>query len=218
MSWNKLGVEAGLPESVFCKGHQDLNQRLNEAWGLVCLLFLRSWIGVSNADLNLFSGIECECAYFNHLRPLLKVEAPVGLFATFDPISFNAITIMKDLSDTVQFCEYYTPVTRKMVESQLYLAATMHGQFYMSQDEALNGLISFGEFWDAYCETVGVEGACRNGWIAGENVIPESIYKRGIEEIWPLTIKSAKRNAQLPYTFTQFVLFLSCLYSVPSNL
>lgn len=60
-------------------------------------------------------GIDSEINFFRYIRPIVGIEAPVGLHARFDPVSYNSIVVLVDMSDTVDFLEYYSPVTHEMV-------------------------------------------------------------------------------------------------------
>lgn len=56
-----------------------------------------------------------------------------------------------------------------------------------------------------------MEGACANGFRDSKSVIPESLFRRA-GEIWPATVKSWKRNSQLPASIVHTDLHLGNTY------
>jgi hypothetical protein len=177
IEWNDAGKAAGLPSSVFCKATQGLNNRLNLSFG----------------------GIDSEVNFFNNLRQLVDIEAPVSLHAALDPESFNSIIVLRDLSDKVTFCGSKTYVTQEMLYDQLQILAKLHGRFYMSDEQAAKEIVTFRQAFSGYHQTVAVEEACRDGWLAAKDVIPSRLYEQA-DKIWPATIRSYIRDSERPWT------------------
>ncbi len=67
LEYNAAGRSAGLPETVFCKAAETLNNRLV--------------LGLSRAA-------QIEADFYNLVRPRLEIEAPEGIYARFDPENF----------------------------------------------------------------------------------------------------------------------------------
>ena len=74
-----------------------------------------------------FAGADVH--FHRHLRPLLDIEAPRAWFANANPITFNSIVLLRDMTGEVNFCEYTEPRTRAQVQDQLGLLARLHAKF-----------------------------------------------------------------------------------------
>jgi len=180
LSFNPVGESAGLPESFFCKATHDLANRL-----------------LLSASAT-FSAV----SFYNRVRPLLNIDAPVSYFAGYDPESWASIIVLKDIGAEVQFCSQDTLMDRASVESQLTLLATMHGRFYGSPEftGALADLISFHRRFRNLADRYGIKECCENAVIAAEAVMPPRLFSRK-EEIWAATLRSVDRQAASPETF-----------------
>jgi hypothetical protein len=112
LEYNTAGRDAGLPTRLFCKASHDLPNRIT--------------LGLSGAAYT-------EVTFYNHIRPLLDIEAPHSYFANLDAHSFNSIVVLRDISqDVTSFCSHNTVITRARAESQLALLAEFHGKGYQS--------------------------------------------------------------------------------------
>lgn len=180
VEYNVAGQQAGLETALFCKATHDLPNRIL---------------------LGLSKGAYSEVTFYNEMRPLLDIEAPLSLFARFDSASCNSIVVLRDISRQVtSFCDHHTDVTRARAESQIALLATLHGRVY--QSEAIRSKLALFETWPQFFENTlqfGLRDACYQGFADAEAVIPSAIFARS-DEIWPLTLASVERHRALPHT------------------
>lgn len=182
VTWNDVGKAAGLEDRLFCKSTFELPNRVV--------------LGVSG-------GAYSETVFLRDIRPLYDIEAPVCLFAGYDPKTINSIIVLRDISDDVQsFCDHNTPMPRERVESQLRLLARLHGQGYANAQirEAMKALPTWPEFFGR-TEGFGSEALSNNGFLAAEEVIPARLFAR-YEEFWPLSLRSVAAHDSLPMTVT----------------
>eukprot|EP00456_Euglypha_rotunda_P091991 TRINITY_DN96817_c0_g1_i1.p2 TRINITY_DN96817_c0_g1~~TRINITY_DN96817_c0_g1_i1.p2 ORF type:complete len:208 (+),score=58.94 TRINITY_DN96817_c0_g1_i1:233-856(+) len=114
VTYNDVGQRAGLTTKLFCKASHEIANRVT--------------LGLSGSLLG-------ETTFYNKVRPLIDVVAPEGVFATYDPDSFNSILMLKDISAEVEsFCNYDTPMNQARVESQMELLAKVHARFLESAE------------------------------------------------------------------------------------
>jgi hypothetical protein len=178
--YNEAGQAAGLPAAFFCKATHGFTNRV------LC--------GVSGA-------LQSETVFYNRLRPLLDIEAPVGYYANYDPDSFNSMIMLGDITDTVtEFCSHHTVVTRARAESQLKLLAKMHGSGYADPRvrKELKNLGTFTEFFEN-TQRFGLKDGASKGFLDAEHVIPPRLFSR-VAEIWPATVAAAEVARPLPAT------------------
>jgi hypothetical protein len=180
LDYNQAGEAAGLPKALFCKAGHNLANRVV--------------LGVSGAARG-------EVLFYNGIRPLLDIEAPVGRYALFDPESYNSMIMLDDLSDVAQeFCDHITLMTRQRAESQMRLLATVHGQCY--SDEILRSRIAaYPTFHDFFHHTLqfGMREGSEKGFQEGGDVIPPALYRRHAE-IWPATLAAIDALDRQPHT------------------
>lgn len=182
VTYNAAGNAAGLPDKLFCKAaHELLNRTL---------------LGLSGAA-------EHETAFFKYIRPYLDIEAPEGVFCTYDPESFNALSILKDISDSVlEFCDHKTVMDRKRAESQMRLLASFHAAGYTN--EKVRDAFKYYLPWPKYIDRqrpYGLKEGSQAGFQDGKDVIPARLFARGAE-IWPATEKSIAMQNSMSLTFT----------------
>jgi hypothetical protein len=182
LTYNDAGRAAGLPEWVFCKATHGLTNRII--------------LGVSG-------GARSEALFYNGVRRLLAIEAPIGYFAACDPETFNSMVMLADLTGKAQaFCDHKTVMTRKRVESQLRLLATLHGRCY--SDETLRRRTrDFPTFRHFFSNTLkfGLRESAAAGFLAAEAVVPARLFRRHAE-IWPATVAAVEASDALPHTLT----------------
>lgn len=183
IEYNAAGNAAGLPASVFCKAlHKLANRLVDAAVGL----------------------IDGEDTFYNQYRPMLNLEAPKCLFATYDPTSFNSIVILEDLAGQgAEFCNHDTYISRERAESQLALLAKLHGPFYgrMDRDPDMAKLRTWEQKFELSNMWFDLEACCNKGFLAAESVVPARLFKRHAE-IWPATVKSVDFHRAQPRTLT----------------
>jgi hypothetical protein len=79
LTYNAVGVAAGLPTQLYTKTTTTLTQRL---------------------ILGLAGVIGGEIDFFNRVRPLLEIETPRGYYAAIDPRSWRSISLIEDIAAT----------------------------------------------------------------------------------------------------------------------
>ena len=178
--YNEAGQAAGLPVKLFCKATHDLANRIV--------------LGISGGAMG-------EVLFFNQVRPLLDIEAPVSCFAGYDPTNINSIVVLHDISDDVtSFCDHNTEMTRARAESQMALLASAHGQGYANSAvrAELDRIVTWPQFFTKTLD-FGMEAGSNKGFLDGVDVIPASTFKR-FDEVWPKTLQSVERHNSLPLT------------------
>ncbi|MET0986982.1 MAG: phosphotransferase [Steroidobacteraceae bacterium] len=194
LEYNEAGRRAGLPERVFCKASQGLANRIS--------------LGPSGA-------IQAEVNFYNQVRPLLTIEAPVCYFANFNA-ALNSIIVMAELDPATTFCTHTTNITRERAESQMRVLAGLHGSF-LSPSAAQR--LSVFSTWKGFFSNLDYPDyvkACERGFEMAEAVIPSRLFARR-HEIWPATRKSVERQEQLPYTLTHGDVHLRNWYIAPDD-
>ncbi|CAK7235962.1 hypothetical protein SEUCBS140593_009459 [Sporothrix eucalyptigena] len=181
------------PTSVFCKAAHSVNNRIILSVG----------------------GTITETIFYNDVRPLIDIEAPTAYFAGYNPTSWAAILILRDMGSQTHFCTYQTTLTKTQLEEQVQILAKLHGRFYESKEPFFSHLIPYKQRFQNLLD-VGAEQACRNGFRAAESEIPARLFARE-EEVWPATVKSVERNASLPQTAVHGDVHLGNWYITPSG-
>lgn len=180
LTWNRAGIDAGLPTRVFCKSTMTLESR-----------YL----------LGMNGGIAAEVSFYNDVRPHVDLRTPTVLFAHYDPVTYNSIVIMDDLADTVTFGSHELELTVEQCRSQLRLLARLHAR-YLDSPELTTTLSNFNDWEDYFAITVEAAGfgpACHRGFVAARDVIPARLFSRR-DEIWPATLACVQRHRDLPRT------------------
>jgi hypothetical protein len=177
--YNAAGQAAGLPGTVFCKGSQALGNRL--------------LLGIARAN-------EGEVNFYNVVRGLLNINAPVSYFAKFNPDSQNSIVILNDLGSDTLFCTHDTPMTKERAMGQMQLLAKLHGRFLEAPelDSTLQVFDTWGTLFGRLNTPVWAE-TCSRGFRLAEDVIPARLFARE-NEIWPKTLLSVELDAARPWT------------------
>ena len=182
MDWNDVGVAAGLPRSVFCKGTQSLESRYM---------------------LGMNEGVQAEVNFYNLVQPVLDVIVPVPYFARYDPDTLNSIIVLRDMREEVSFCQMDTDLSFAHVQSQMRLLATLHGRWYQNA-ELETRLAPFSK-WETFFTITAVDAgfadACIRGFTQAEAVIPPRLFRREAE-VWPATLRCVARHAELPRMLT----------------
>ncbi len=196
VDYNAAGQSAGLPSSVFCKATVDLVNRL----------------------LLSTSAVFSEVSFYNRIRGELDIDAPQAYLAAYDPDTYASMIMLRDMASEVEFCSERTVSTRRSVESQLTLLATLHGKFYDS--DRLRGdladLFSFHERFRRLDAQHDFKTCCENGVISAEGIIPPRLFKRR-DEIWDATVRSVQWHATQPETITHGDVHLKNWYQRPSG-
>lgn len=165
-----------LPTSVFCKAAHSAENRIILAVG----------------------GTYSETCFYTDIRPRLDIEAPWSYFSGYNPKSWAAIIMLKDMGNDTTFCNHKTTLTKTQFGEQIQILAKLHGQFYQCKEPFFENLLEYKTRIQNLIR-VGIERACRNGFRAAKSVIAPELFARE-EEIWSCTLESVERNASLPQT------------------
>jgi Phosphotransferase enzyme family len=113
VGYNDAGTAAGLPTNLFAKSTASWKQRLL---------------------LGLGDMIQRETLFFNHVRPLVEFEAPLGYYAGYDPRSWRSLCLMEDVAVTrgATFLEPGSRVSHDAMNGLLSTLATLHAAFWES--------------------------------------------------------------------------------------
>jgi Ecdysteroid kinase-like family len=180
VTWNAAGKDADLPDRLFCKSTFELPSRIV--------------LGVSG-------GAFGETVFLRDIRPHYDIIAPICYYAGYNPATINSILLLRDISDEVlSFCDHHTPMPRQRAESQMRLLARLHGQGYANPRvrEAMAPLPTWPSFFKN-TEGFGSEMIAKNGFLAGEEVIPARLFRR-FDEYWPHALESVALHNNLPLT------------------
>lgn len=180
LEYNEPGRRAGLPESVFCKATQSLESR-----------YILGLNGCAHGEIT----------FYNKIRPLLDIEAPLSYHSRIDLESLNSITLLRDLRGRVEFCDERTSVSLDMAKAQMALLASLHGRFLGSPEleTVLRDYVTIEQFADMTEDAVGWSDSCHRGFLAAEAVVPAPLLARA-EQLWSLTDRAFKHHAELPRT------------------
>ncbi|CAG9984347.1 unnamed protein product [Clonostachys byssicola] len=182
-----------LPTSVFCKAAHSLENRIILSVG----------------------GTYSETCFYNEIRPKMDIEAPWAYYAGYNPESWAAIIMLKDMSASTTFCNHKTLLSKEQFAEQVQMLAKVHGTFYRSKEPFFERLLAYRQRFQNLIN-VGIESACCNGFRAAKGVIPTRLFERE-DEIWPATLKSVERNYSLPPTVVHGDVHLGNWYITPEG-
>ena len=192
------GRAAGLSERVFCKATQDLQNRMV--------------LGISG-------GAECEVNFYNYVRPFVDIESPIAYYTKLDPVSFNSLIVLGDITDQVEsFCDHKTPINRARVESQISLLGRLHGAAY--SDPSITRNLGAFSTWPEYFERTlafGMEAGVKKAVGESAPVMPERLKSVSPDRMWDLMVESVDRHNRLPLTFMHGDVHLKNWYVLPGD-
>jgi len=118
VAYNAVGRDAGLPEHLYLKTTTTLTQRL---------------------ILGLTDIIEVEGRVYEHVLPLLELEAPRGYHHGFERRSWRTVVITEDVGATrgARFCSPDTALTLAQMKDLVGSMASWHGRLW--NDPVLDG-------------------------------------------------------------------------------
>jgi len=183
LEYNEAGQAAGLPETVFCKAAETLNNRLVT--------------GLSRASLT-------EANFYNLVRDRIEMEAPTGLYASFDEDNFASLIMLRDLRDEATFCDDRTEVTRELAEQQIRTLAALHSRFYESPELGTEKLPfpTWAKWWsNMMLASPDFADCCDRAFGDCADIMTPELFARR-SEIWPATLRSAELHDQMPRTLT----------------
>ncbi|MBB3862119.1 thiamine kinase-like enzyme [Novosphingobium hassiacum] len=181
LEYNSPGRDAGLPVTVFCKAAETLNNRLV--------------LGLSRAA-------QIEADFYNLVRGRMEIEAPEGLYASFDPENFASLIMLRDLRGAATFCDDRTEMTRELAEQQIRTLANLHSRFYQSPELSSPTLpfITWPQWWARMmAASPDFEACCDRAFGQCEDIMPARLFARR-SEIWPATMASVAQHDNLPQT------------------
>jgi thiamine kinase-like enzyme len=194
--YNTAGEQAGLPSSIFCKGAQELQARIN------------------NANSGFIQG---EDRFYRHFRPLLAIEAPICYFTAYNEASFKSIIVFDDLKrHGAEFCSHDTQISWQRAAGQLQLLAVLHGRFFQSKQPEYLAFPNFEQLFRHIDRSWNLQRLAEEGFVASEAVIPPRLFSRGAE-VWPATLKSAELHIDRPRTLTHSDVHLRNWYLLPDD-
>lgn len=155
VTYNQVGVDAGLPTRLFTKSSATFAQRLM----------------LGGADV-----LRGEADFFLRFRPRIDMEAPLGYFAGVDPRSWRSFLIMEDIavSKGAEFAIPTTPISRSQLEDLLGNMAKYHGTFW--KDPELSVLKTPAEFYRNLASVVRMGPRTAVGMERAKSVIPSALY------------------------------------------
>jgi thiamine kinase-like enzyme len=198
IDYNEAGRSAGLPETVFCKAAEALQTRLV--------------LGVSGAAA-------AETNFYNKVRPRLNIEAPVGLYANYDPANHASLIMLQDLGGSVEFCTDKTDMDWERATSQATNLAKLHSRFYESPELGTDTLPfrTWHQWWrDMMVASPKFEESCDIAFGQSEDLMPAHLFARQAE-IWPATTRSVDRHEELPHSLIHCDVHLKNWYVTRDN-
>jgi hypothetical protein len=160
LDYNHAGVAAELPTRVFVKWTTSLAQRLM---------------------LGLGGLIHGEPGFYQHVRPMLQIEAPTGYFAAVDSRAWRSVVIMEDVVST-RGARFWLPgdaLGRDGIEELLANVAAWHGALWDSPLlRAWRWLRTQAEQASLIDALLGLANRLPAGAERAESVIPESLRAR----------------------------------------
>jgi thiamine kinase-like enzyme len=198
VEYNQAGRDAGLPDTVFCKAAETLNNRLV--------------LGLSRAA-------QIEADFYNRVRGRLDIEAPQGLHADFDPENFASMVMLRDLRGHAEFCDDRTFITRELAEQQIRTLANLHSRFYQSPELGTQSLpfITWPKWWERMmAASPDFEACCDRAFGDSEDIMPARLFVRRAE-IWPATVRSVEQHNSLPRTLIHCDVHLKNWYIASSG-
>jgi Ser/Thr protein kinase RdoA (MazF antagonist) len=200
VEYNAAGRAVGLPEHLFTKSTPTFTTRLLSA----------------AVNLN-----EVETAFYTHLRPELDIEAPLGYYAGYDPLTERAFMLLEDVGRT-RGAVFGTVLTRRLTKAQaegvVEVLATLHARYW---DAPI--LRRFGrwvrdpvEYIDRLNATLPARKRMAMGVERGRAVIPAELYARR-DEFHPALMRAMASNAEGPQTLLHTDVHPSNWYVTPDG-
>ena len=181
LTYNEAGREVGLPVNVFVKTTTSLTQRLL---------------------LGLIHIIEGEVGFFNRIRPLIEIEAPVGYYADYDRRTWRSVTIMEDLSVSkgAEFLDSTAPISRQDIEQLLTNLALMHGAMWTHPELTRSWLKTPLDHLENSNAFLNLRARADVGARRAEGVLPEG-FDGQRDAMWDGFERSMRLASEYPQTF-----------------
>lgn len=180
VTFNDVGVAAKLPTRLFTKSTPSFHTRL----------------------LNGLSGaLFCEAAFYEHVRPRIDIESPVGYHLAINPRSYRSMFLLEDIAVT-RGARFGGPttltVTEAMARTQMDLLASFHAEYWNSPRLATElGMLRTTYKWmDDANKAIDFEGRSLG---AGVNralgVLPEALLAER-NRLWPAYMSALEINVR----------------------
>lgn len=162
VTYNDVGMAAGLPTQLFTKSSASFAQRLM----------------LGGADV-----LHGETHFFMTFRPRIEMEAPRGYFGGVDPRSWRSLILMEDIAATkgAQFIEPTTAISRSQLEDLLGNMAKYHGACW--DDPDLDILKTPNDFYQNLSTFVRMGPRTAVGMERAKSVIPRRLYGHA-DKLW----------------------------------
>jgi Phosphotransferase enzyme family len=141
-----------------------------------------------------------ECLFYNRIRPVLDVRAPIGYFAAWDPRSLRSLVLVEDVVAT-RGAEFGVEVDRAGVESMIHELAAFHGAFWDSA--RFSGDLA--PVQDAFTwqqqlgDRIGMPWTTKLGFRDALTVLPSELHHRE-RDVYPALMRSLQLHAKYPQT------------------
>lgn len=195
LSYNDVGIRAGLPQRVFAKAAHSFTSRM---------------IGLSGV-------FEAEVEFFLNIRPHLDIEAPEAYYSGVHTPSLRYLILLKERSECT-FLDPTVQVSRPEVEDMASLLARLHATLWNSPRFAqdLNWLKSAPQLQQHMNQMIGFESCSMVGIERASAVIPQELLRRRLE-LWPATLRSLDLNAEGDQTLLHHDVHIGNWYRTPTG-
>jgi aminoglycoside phosphotransferase (APT) family kinase protein len=183
ISYNNVGVEAGLPAAVYSKSTPHFSSRA---------------ITVPSKCL------ECEAIFYDRIRPCLDIEAPVAYYTTVDPRSGRSMFLLEDVAET-KGVEFGDPIQhhidRKRAEAIAITLAGVHGTFWESARFAgdLKALKTAEQWQTDANNLISFSKRSMTGFGRATSVFPDKFIDQR-DRVWAAVMQSLALHREQPAT------------------
>jgi hypothetical protein len=191
VSYNELGE--GLPTRLFVKCTTTAGQRLM---------------------LGLGGMIDGEPQFYNHVRPRLDIEAPIGYYGAVDNRSWRSVVVMEDVVATrgSRFWRPLSSLARRQIEDLLTNVAKWHGAMWQSD---LLGewtwLRTPAEQMTVIDSLIGLADRIPAGLERARAVIPHTLHRRN-RDLREAMRRSMRVTSETPHTYLHGDLHIANTY------
>ncbi len=199
VTYNAVGEEANLPETIFCKGTPTF---------------------VTRVSMSTVPSMMIEEQFYRLVRPELDIEAPVGYHSAYDLWTGRSIHLIEDLVTTkgATFPKPTTKITRKNAENIVQVLAALHGRFLEDPELTIKyaELLSWPEECRRMSRLMNLEKYHFKGFDKALPVIPEALHARR-NETWPAAVRSTELHKTLPQTLVHCDVHLGNWYMTQND-
>jgi thiamine kinase-like enzyme len=185
VTYNDVGRNASLPEALFTKSAPTFLTRMVGAGARLAVV---------------------EAMFYTHVRPMLEIEAPVGWYSGYDPVSHRQMLITDDVAVTrnASFGSALDrTLTRQQADELIDTFAALHGRFWRAPLRRMFGSWLQTSYELTETLNAGINAAARilSGFDRARDVIPPKVYDRRAE-LHSALMQSEKINCTSdPLTF-----------------